>query len=71
MDGYDDCVLGIVERYGQPEIVLYDRDKVLARLEADGMTPEEAREFYEINQKGAWVGSTTPCFAVLLREHEL
>ena len=28
MDGYDDCIAGIVTRFGQDPIVCYDREKV-------------------------------------------
>jgi hypothetical protein len=62
MDGYDDCIVGICYRYGQEDIVAYDLDKVLAKLVAEGCTQEEAEEFWEFNQLGAWVGDKTPCF---------
>jgi len=68
MDGYDDCIVGIVERFGQPEIVCYDKEKVLLKLEADGMTREEAEEWFYFNQIGAWVGDQTPCFISLTAE---
>ena len=29
MDGYDDCITGILERYGMEPVVLYDKDKVI------------------------------------------
>lgn len=62
MDGYDDCVIGICHRFGQADIVAYDYCKVIEKLVADGMTEEEAIEFYEYNQIGAWMGDLTPCF---------
>jgi hypothetical protein len=62
MDGYDDCIVGIVERFGMEPIVCYDKDKVLQRHRDDGMIYEEAIEFFEYNQLGAWVGDRTPCF---------
>jgi hypothetical protein len=62
MDGYDDCIMGVCHRYGQEPIIAYDLSKVLDKLVADGMTMEEAREFHEFNQIGAWVGDHTPCF---------
>ena len=61
MDGYDDCVVGVVERYGQPPIFCYDKQKVLSKLQED-MSLEEAEEFFNFNQLGAWVGEGTPCF---------
>jgi len=30
----------------------------------DGMTYEEAVEYFEYNQMGAWVGERTPCFLI-------
>ena len=62
MDGYDDCVVGVVEQFGRPPIVCYDRELVIRKLMEDGMTQEEAEEFFEFNQIGAWVGERTPCF---------
>lgn len=37
---------------------------MLARLVEDGMTEDEAEEFHEFNQIGAWVGERTPAFLV-------
>jgi len=62
MNGFDDCIAGLVNRFGQPTIVCYDLQKVLAKLQADGMTREEAEEWFEFNMIGAWVGEGTPCF---------
>jgi len=63
MDGYDDCIVGVVERFGQPPILCYDKQGVISKLRAGGdMTTEEAEEFWSLNQIGAWVGDSTPCF---------
>lgn len=72
MDGFDDCILGILERFGidQP-IVVYDREKVIAKLiDRDGMTHEEALEFYYFNQLGGWHGEKTPAFLIKMSENE-
>tara|TARA_R110001583_G_scaffold55916_5_gene169532 strand:- start:3227 stop:3490 length:264 start_codon:yes stop_codon:yes gene_type:complete len=67
MNGYDDCVVGVLERYGMEPIVLYDKDKVIKKLMDDGCeTYEEAVEFYEFNQLGGWHGDKTPGFLVPL-----
>jgi hypothetical protein len=66
MDGYDDCVVGVVEQFGRPPIVCYDRELVIRKLMEDGMTQEEAEEFFEFNQIGAWAGERTPCFMTSL-----
>jgi len=63
MDGYDDCIAGVVARFGQDPIVCYDLDKVIAKLMAGSdMNHDEAVEFFEFNMIGAWVGDKTPCF---------
>ena len=64
-DGYNDCIAGNVERYGEPEIICYDKEKVLAKLEAQGMSEHEAIEFYYFNQLGACVGDDMPCFLTI------
>ena len=66
MDGYDDCVIGVLERFGTEPIVLYDKDRVIDKLVDDGLTLDEAVEFYEYNQLGSWVGDKTPGFLVKL-----
>lgn len=66
MDGYDDCVVGVVERFGQAPIVCYDKEKVLLKIATDsGMTEGDAEEWFEYNQIGAWMGDATPCFISL------
>ena len=62
MDGYDDCIVGVVERFGMEPVVCYDKEKVLLSLEAQDMDRDEAEEWFYFNQIGAWVGEMTPCF---------
>ena len=62
MDGYDDCIEGVAERFGQPNHIIYNVDKVLKKLVKQGMTPHEAQEWYEFNMLGAYVGEATPSF---------
>lgn len=33
MDGYDDCAIGVLERIGTPNIVVYDKTKVLKKTD--------------------------------------
>lgn len=61
-NGLGHAFLGIVDRFGQEPIACYDLDRILAGYVADGMTDEEAREFFEFDVIGAWVGDRTPCF---------
>jgi len=63
-DGFDDAILGIGQQFNT-YFVVYDRTKVIDTLMArDGMSEEEAVEWYEVNIVGAWVGTSTPCFVM-------
>lgn len=61
-DGFDDAILGIGQRFND-HFVVYDVATVIETLMTrDGMTEEDAQEFYDVNIVGAWVGDGTPCF---------
>jgi hypothetical protein len=56
--------MGAVVRFGSEPFLLYDQDAVIESLMRDGMSYEDAVEFHEYNQLGAWVGDSTPAFFV-------
>jgi len=58
-DGYDDAIIGIGSRCGQPDLIVYDVEKVIEILMQD-MSEEEAREYFDFNIGGSWVGDGTP-----------
>ena len=62
MDGYDDCILGVAERFGMETVVAYDKNKIVEKMMNDGMDWREAGEFISYNQLGAWAGEKTPVF---------
>ena len=63
LDGLDKAFLGVASRFGMDQVLAYDYDKVLKILiERDGMSPDEALEFFHYNIIGAWMGDTTPLF---------
>ena len=70
VDGFDDAIIGIVERFGDSEIiVLYDKAKVVSILqERDGMTYDDAIDYYHYNIVGSFMGEGTPAFATLNRD---
>jgi len=70
MDGYDDCIAGVLERFGIEPIIVYDKQRVIEKLMQDGATEEEAYEFFEYNQLGAWMGDGTPGFISFANELE-
>ena len=62
-DGLEHAFIGLVMRFNVLEpIACYDYDEVIRGYTDDGMTEEEAVEFFEFNVIGAWAGERTPCF---------
>ena len=62
-DGFDDAIVGVAERCAQPALVVYDIERCISILMTrDGMTEDAARECFDFNTLGAWVGEMTPLF---------
>jgi hypothetical protein len=62
-DGLDDAILGIAHRAGAAPLVAYSTSQCLQILmDRDGMSYDEASEFFEFNIVGAFVGPGTPVF---------
>jgi hypothetical protein len=78
--GYDDCMIGMVERSGQHPIALYDKRRMLEKLAKDlqdspgkGLENDDdavamAEEYFDFNIAGAWAGDCTPAFASLFED---
>jgi hypothetical protein len=60
--GFEDCIVGVGERYGGPPMAVLDIEKMLAKLEEEGMKHDEALEYFEFNILGAYVGEETPVY---------
>jgi len=62
-DGWEDALVSICERFGQPPLAAYSYDKIIEiMMTRDGMSHEEAAEFFDFNVIGAWMGENTPVF---------
>lgn len=71
-DGLEDAFLGVCHRFGQPPVAAYSVEKIIeVYMNRDGMTYEEAVEFYEFNVVGAWVGDRTPVFVSQMALNDL
>jgi len=71
-DGFDEALMGVVQRYGQEGVLLYDTDKILKILvHRDDMTYTEAVDFFDFNILGSWVGEETPAFFSKASLHDL
>ena len=63
-DGFDDALIGVAQVFNTL-VAIYDREKCLTILQQrDGMSYEDAEEFFEFNVQGAYVGEQTPGFLV-------
>jgi len=64
-DGLDEAIIGYMQR-GATMVALYDANKCIeVFITNDGMSEEEAREHFDFNVLGSWVGDYTPAFAYL------
>ena len=68
-DGFEEAIVGICERSGNPPVVAYDRNKcigILARQfdysDPDLDCREAATEYFDFNVAGAYMGEHTPVF---------
>lgn len=66
LDGFDDCLIGVVERFGMSPVAVYDKHKIIQSLIRDGCSLDDAEEYFDFNIAGAWVGEYTPAFITLL-----
>ena len=61
-DGFEDALIGYGQQFDTP-VAIYDSERCMSILELrDGMTEEEAREYFEFNVLGSYVGKSTPIF---------
>jgi len=59
----EDCIIGIVEEFGTGRRILYDKNKIIKKLqERDLMTEQEAEEFYDYNILGLYAGEQNAVF---------
>jgi len=63
-DGYDECVIGTANIWRDQmtvEVLVYSADAMLEVLRLnDGMSEEEAYEYFLFNIEGAYIGIDTP-----------
>lgn len=67
-DGIDEAIVGIGYNQGKYPVLIYDEEKVLDIYIKNGMSPEEAMEYFEYNTLGTQVDEGTPIFIKIMRE---
>jgi len=69
-DGFDDALLGFGRQFNN-DVAVYDYGRCIDILRSrDGMSEEDAVEFFEFNVVGSWVGPNTPIFMSLADDTE-
>jgi hypothetical protein len=62
LDGFEECIVGIVEGYAAIGVLLYSESKIMKQLMDQGMTREDALEYFEYNILDAYFGEHMPMF---------
>ena len=61
LDGFDDCIIGITEEFGNGPRILYSKEKIINKLMED-MSEEESLEYFDFNIIGGYFGEQNPIF---------
>ena len=61
LDGFDECVLGVSESFGEEPRLIYSKKQIISKLMKD-MTKEDAIEYYYYNIVGGYFGIQNPIF---------
>jgi len=62
-DGFEDAFIGVVYGKMREPVACYDRAKCIdVMVKRDGMTLEDAEEYFGFNVVDAWMGEKTPMF---------
>lgn len=63
-DGFKDAFVGTtIGAFGRKQVAIYDYDKCLLILMHDnGMSEEDAMEYFDYNVIGSWIGEDTPIY---------
>lgn len=60
-DNFDEALIGISRRCGQPSLAVYSVTKCLDVLQKE-MSYQDAVEYFEFNVLNSWLGDGTPIF---------
>lgn len=61
LDGYDECIIGIAYDQKRGHLIAYSQEKIINTLmKRDGMSNEDAVDYFDYNIADAWMGDGTP-----------
>lgn len=61
-NGYETAFLGVSQTHDGYQRAVYDIDKCIETLINQGMSFEDAQEYFEYNTLGSYIGEETPIF---------
>ena len=66
LDGFDEAIIGSASTFGKDVVVAYDYKKIINLLiNRDGMSYDEAVEYFDFNIGGLHVSDRNPIFVML------
>lgn len=60
LDNMEEALIGFGRAGHHDPVAVYSRAKILAKLRNDGLSPEDAEEYYVGRFVGLWAGEHTP-----------
>jgi hypothetical protein len=61
LDGFDDCIVGVSESFGEEPRIIYSKKQIITKLMKD-MSQEDAVDYYYYNIVGGMFGTQNPIF---------
>lgn len=61
LDGFDDCIIGVAEIFGDEGRITYSVKKIIQKLMQD-MSQDDAYEYYYYNMVGGYFAEQNPVF---------
>lgn len=68
-DGLDEAIVGVTSTDDEVYNAVYSEEKCIQVFEKQGMSREEAEEFFEYNTRGAYMGPGTPIYINTLDDY--
>lgn len=59
-DGFDNAIIGVVTDFNSEPRLAYSKTLCISNLMNQGMSHDEALEYFDYNVSGAYVGEKTP-----------
>jgi len=61
LEGFDDCIIGVSESFGEEPRIIYSKKQIITKLMKD-MSQEDAVDYYYYNIVGGMFGTQNPIF---------